>query len=124
MTGTSSPGDVFAAGVAEGRLRFQWCDECSTAVFYPRVLCPGCGSQSLRWCDSTGHGTIYAHTWVTSRDGGHSVALVDLDEGFRMMSSVVGVEAELIRTGMRVISAIDVVDGVPRTIFSLDGGTS
>ncbi len=124
MPEESSPATVFARGVANGRLRYQHCDDCNRAVFYPRVLCPFCGSQSLRWCDSPGHGVIYAHTWVASRDGGYSVALVDLDEGFRMMSSVVGVAPEAIRTGVGVTSHVELGDGEPRVVFSLDGGQS
>ena len=120
MTSSSPPGDVFANGVAEGRLRFQRCGECARAVFYPRVLCPHCGSQSLRWHDSAGRGVLYAHTWVANREGGYSVALVDLDEGFRMMSSIVGAEPALIKTGMRVRSEVDVDDPSPRVVFRLD----
>ncbi len=116
-----SPAVMFARGVSDGLLRYQRCGDCDRAVFYPRVLCPFCGSQSLRWCDSSGQGVIYAHTWVNSRDGGYSVALVDLDEGFRMMSSVVGVGPELIPTGMRVSSHVDRAGDGPRVVFSLDG---
>ena len=118
------PAAVYAAGVGKGLLRYQRCDDCDRAVFYPRVLCPFCGSQSLRWYESAGRGVIYAHTWVARRDGGYSVALVDLDEGYRMMSSVVGALPEMICTGMRVVSHVDVADGEPRVVFSLDGDQS
>lgn len=122
MTSVPAPAEVFAAGVSERRLRYQRCDDCGRAVFYPRVLCPFCGSLSLRWLDSGGRGSIYAQTWVATRDGGYSVALIDLDEGFRMMSSVLGAEPGLIRSGLRVVTDYDVVDRAPRVVFLLDGG--
>lgn len=117
MTAASSPGAVFAAGVAEGVLRYQRCDDCARAVFYPRVLCPFCGSEQLRWHNSAGRGAVYANTWVAGRTGGHSVALVDLDEGFRMMSSVTAAAPEAVRTGMRVVGQVDTAGDEPRVVF-------
>jgi uncharacterized OB-fold protein len=72
------------------------------------VLCPGCGGTRLRWEASAGIGTVYASTTLHRRDEApYDVSLVDLDEGFRMMSSVVGVAPGDVRIGMRVRVAID-----------------
>ena len=121
MGSAASPGGVFAAGVAEGVLRYQNCDACGRAVFYPRFLCPFCGSLTLTWRESAGRGSVYAQTWVHSRSGGYSVALVDLDEGFRLMSSIVGADPGDIATGMRVLLDTDVLEGEPRLVFRLVG---
>lgn len=67
---------------------FQKCDACSKAIFYPRVLCPHCGSTELEWCSASGEGIVYSQTFHPARDGGgHQVVLIDMAEGFRLMGS-------------------------------------
>jgi uncharacterized protein len=83
-----SPASVFERELAEGRLAYQQCMTCGSAVFYPRLVCPVCASAALRWAQSAGAGILYSATTVRSRSGDYSVALIDLDEGFRMMSRV------------------------------------
>ncbi|MDA3624165.1 OB-fold domain-containing protein [Saccharopolyspora oryzae] len=112
-----APESVFREGLAAGELRFQRCRECSAAVFQPRVLCPGCGSDELGWERSSGLGTVYSTTAVRGRDGVHNVALIDLDEGFRMMSRVEGVDADRVVIGSRVEFAAVEQDGEPVAVF-------
>lgn len=84
-----APWPSFVQRCAEGKIPFQHCQACGENFFYPRVLCPGCGSVELTWQESTGRGTIYSQTFVPGRDGGgYHVILVDLAEGFRVMASV------------------------------------
>ena len=83
-----SPATVYNEGLAEGRLRYQRCGACGRAVFFPRVACPHCGAAKLEWSDSKGIGTVYSTTMTRSRSGDYNVALIDLDEGFRMMCTV------------------------------------
>ena len=83
-----SPATVYNDGLAEGRLRYQRCAECGSAVFFPRVVCPHCGAARLEWADSAGLGTVYSSTTTRSRSGDYNVALIDLDEGYRMMCTV------------------------------------
>jgi uncharacterized OB-fold protein len=86
-----------------GKLGYQRCTNCSAAVFYPRTLCPVCGSVALEWRESAGWGSVYATTAVHSRNRDpRNVVLVDLDEGFRMMSRVEGFAAEEVEIGTRV----------------------
>jgi uncharacterized OB-fold protein len=88
----------------------QWCGRCEHAIYYPRVLCPGCGSTELGWRTCTGLGTVYAnatHGGAGSAGGGgttasYCVALIDVDEGFRMLSNVVGSDPDDVRVGQRV----------------------
>ncbi len=84
--------------VKDGRLTYQQCADCSTVVFTPRILCTGCGSNNLTWKDSKGEGKVYTYTVVRQNRnpafaplGAYVLAWIDLDEGFRMLSSVVGV---------------------------------
>ena len=102
-TPVEAPGNVYQDRLREGKLAYQRCTNCSSAVFYPRVLCPVCGGGVLEWRESVGRGTVYATTAVHSRDREpRNVVLVDLDEGFRMMSRVEGVPAEEVEIGARV----------------------
>jgi uncharacterized protein len=95
-----SPADLFAEHCARGQLAYQ-VDDGGRAIFHPRV-------GPYEWRVSAGLGTVYASTTVHRRDEEpHDVSLVDLDEGFRMMSTVRG-GGEI---GMRVRVAFD--DGVP-----------
>jgi len=106
MTTTSalpaSPLSTWHAHLARGELAFQ-VDDAGQAVFFPRVLAPGSGSTALAWRVSRGEGTVYATT-VVHRKGEPplNVALIDLDEGFRMMSRVEDIAADAVRIGMRV----------------------
>lgn len=99
----------FWAAAAERRLTYQTCDACHAVVFFPRRHCPGCLGRALTWHDSAGLGTVYTFSVVrASRDPRfadrvpYCVALIDLDEGFRMMSSVVDTAVDMITIGQRV----------------------
>jgi uncharacterized OB-fold protein len=98
-----APATTYRRHLEDGRLAYQRCADCSAAVFYPRTLCPGCGSGALEWRESAGRGKVYATTAVHGRNRDpRNVVLVDLDEGFRMMSRVEGVPAEEVEVGARV----------------------
>jgi uncharacterized OB-fold protein len=80
-------------------LRYQTCDSCKAVVYFPRRHCPFCMSFDLSWQTSKGEGTVYTCTVV--RQIGHPffrplapyvVAWIDMDEGFRVLSNVVGVD--------------------------------
>lgn len=90
-------------------LTLQWCIDCETPVFYPRAVCPGCLGSALEWRPASGDGCVYAVT-VEHRPQNpgmaamapYAVALVDLDEGVRMLTNVVGCPPEEVSVGMRV----------------------
>jgi len=81
---------------------YQRCDDCDAAIHPRRVLCPVCGSRRLTGERSAGHGVVYSTTTVHAREGRRNVVLVDLDEGIRVMSEVVGIEPDDVRIGMGV----------------------
>ncbi|WP_329165692.1 Zn-ribbon domain-containing OB-fold protein [Streptomyces sp. NBC_01717] len=115
---SQAPALAYAEGLAAGELRFQRCSECERAVFHPRVLCPHCGAESLEWHTSSGTGTVYASTVLHKRGSDpYNVALIDLDEGFRMMSRVEGVAPEDVHIGSRVGLAVITEDGAPLAVF-------
>ncbi len=113
-----APAEVYRRYLEGGRFGFQRCRGCSSAVFYPRILCPVCGSISLEWQTSGGRGVVYATTAVYRRDDEpYNVALVDLEEGFRMMSRVEGVPAEEVKIGLRVRFEMREEDDGPVAVF-------
>ena len=93
-------------------MTYQRCEDCGAAVFPARGVCPACGSRALREERSAGRGAVYSTTTVHRREGSHDVSLVDLDEGFRMMSTVLAGE---VRIGMTVAAHED-EDG--RVVFA------
>jgi len=89
----------------QGLLAYQYCPEDGTAVFYPRVLSPVSGSPNLEWRISKGLGTVYATTTVHGKDKEkppYNVAIIELDEGYRMMSRVEEIPSRDVKIGMRV----------------------
>ena len=98
-----APAAAYRRHLDNGKLGYQRCGDCAATIFYPRVVCPACGGGALEWRESAGRGTVYATTAVHSRNSDpRNVVLVDLDEGFRMMSRVEGIPAEEVEIGARV----------------------
>lgn len=100
---SQSPLAVYQEHLDRGELAYQWSPEANRAVFYPRVICPFTGSARLEWRVSAGLGTVYATTVTLPREGAaYNVALIDVDEGFRLMSRVEDIAPEDVGIGMRV----------------------
>jgi uncharacterized OB-fold protein len=98
-----SPLAVYQAYLDKGELVYQWSPEANRAVFHPRVICPFSGSDRLEWRVSAGLGTVYATTVTHPREGTpYNIALIDCDEGFRLMSRVEDIAPEAVKIGMRV----------------------
>lgn len=102
----------FWNAVKNGNLAFQRCKECNTWVHPPRPACPSCRSLEKEWASSSGKGTI--HSWVIYREAPHpsfltpyAVALVEMEEGVRIISNLVDVELNEIQIGMLVEVVFD-----------------
>jgi len=81
-------------------------------VFYPRVVCPYSGSTELEWRVASGLGTVYATTVTYPFQGpGYNIALIDCDEGFRMMGRVEEIDPLAVKIGMRVKFRIHPTEG-------------
>ena len=92
---------TFWDGTRDQELRLPRCTDCGTTFWYPRTTCPACLSESLEWRAAAGTGTVHAVS-VNHRPEKYAVALVDLDEGVRLMSNTVGIDAAGVEVGMRV----------------------
>jgi uncharacterized OB-fold protein len=99
-----SPLGVYLDHLERGELVYQFSPEAGRPVFFPRVLCPFTGGDRLEWRVSAGIGTVHATTVVHPAEGAppYNVALIDCDEGFRMMSRVEEVAPDKVRIGLRV----------------------
>ncbi len=104
----------------EGRFMIQRSASTGKHVFYPRVVMPGTGEADLDWVEASGEGTVYATTITRRRPekgGDYNVALIDLAEGPRMMSRVIGVEPGDVKIGMKVRARIEDLNGAPAVVF-------
>lgn len=96
-------------GLKDGQLLLQHCLDCGHIQFYQQAICRQCNGQHLAHRAASGHGAIYSYSVVHRAPGPafksdtpYAVLLVDLDEGPRMISSLVGADAANIDFGMRV----------------------
>jgi uncharacterized OB-fold protein len=99
----TSPLAAWLERLEQGELAYQFSPSTNRAVFYPRVIAPGSGAADLEWRVSAGLGTVYATTVVHAQQGeAYNVALIDMDEGFRLMSRVEDIPPADVRIGQRV----------------------
>ena len=105
----------FWDGLVERELRIQRCVDCGRLRHPPRPMCPGCNSLAWDSIVAAGTGTVYSYVLPRHPDFGfespHIVALVDLDEGTRILTNLVDVDPDTIRIGMRVRVRFDEFDG-------------
>jgi uncharacterized protein len=118
----------FWAGTLEGRLLVQECSMCGRRQLYGRSLCTNCHSSALSWVEASGRGTVYSRTIIRqnpNRSFKHMipfvVALVDLDEGPRLMTNIVGAPPDDVEIGARVrVKFEPVSDAAAVPLFELD----
>ena len=124
VTETSAP---FWDATRERRFVLQWCTECDKPIWYPREVCPRCLGSALEWRPATGGGEVYAVTTEHKPQNPgmaelapYTVALIQLSEGVRMLSSVVGSPPEAVRIGAAVaVSWEPLSDGRNLPVFAL-----
>ena len=113
------PEAQFRAFLKQGRFMIQRSRSTGKHVYYPRVAVPGSGETDLDWVEAAGTGTVYATTVNRTRDGNTNLAIIELDEGPRMMSRVEGVPAETVKIGQRVRARIAVEDAAEIILFEV-----
>jgi uncharacterized OB-fold protein len=95
----------FWEATAEGRLVLSRCLRCHATIWYPRAVCPECGSLDTEWYEASGRGTVYSFTVNRQRSyfaEPYVVAYVELDEGPRIMTNIVDVDPEDVAIGQPV----------------------
>lgn len=100
-----------------GELTVQRCNSCGQRAFPPRAHCPGCGTGSLAWSPVSGRGTV--HSYTVAYRAPHPVfaaqlplivAIVELEEGPRMVTNLVGCDPDDLKVGMAVEARFEAID--------------
>jgi uncharacterized OB-fold protein/acyl dehydratase len=105
----------FWAGTAAGELRIQHCPDCDRLRHPPGPMCPSCGAEKQDWVVAAGRGTVYSyvvhhHPPVPGHAPPFVVALVELDEGVRMLGELIGLDPAAVAIGLRVELALTRID--------------
>lgn len=123
----SEAGQPFWDASRNQRFTLPYCTECGAPHWYPREVCPSCHADTIEWREASGTGTVYAvsvqhkpaNPMMADRVP-YAVALVELAEGPRMMSNVVGVPADEVAVGQSVAVAWEpMTDGRHLPVFEL-----
>lgn len=116
------------AELDQGRFLIQHCGDCHKHVYFPREICPHCGSQNLAFVAPQGLGTVYAVTTVRRKadaGGDYNVSLIDLDEGVRLMSRVGNLAPGDVKIDQRVTARVQLIEGRGVVMFdALQGGAA
>ncbi len=100
-----------------GELRMQRCSECGHVRFPPALLCPCCLSEAAAWIQLSGRGTVFS--WIVvhqsqhpafNADAPYNVTIVELEEGPRLHTNLIGCNNDDIRIGMPVEVVFDKVN--------------
>ena len=101
--------EAFWRATKQRKLLIQKCNGCQSLIFYPRKYCPECWSADLGWQEAVGRAKV--NTFTITRGGvepkfqgdlPYVLAMVDLEEGVRMMTRIIGCDPESVRIGMDV----------------------
>ncbi len=96
------------------QLFVQHCKDCGEHILYPREVCCRCLSSNLEWVKTSGRGKVYSYTVVREaanpafkKDVPYIFAIIELEEGPRLTSNVVGCNVDDVKIGMPVRAAFD-----------------
>jgi 3-oxo-4,17-pregnadiene-20-carboxyl-CoA hydratase alpha subunit len=105
----------FWEGTAEGELRIQHCPACGRLRHPPGPMCPSCGAEKQDWIVAGGRGTVFSyvvhhHPKVPGKQPPFVVALVELEEGVRMLGELIDADPATVSIGMPVEVALTKID--------------
>jgi len=104
---------AFWDAASAGRLVIKRCAACGESHYYPRSICPFCGSDRTEWRDVSGRGTIYTYSVMRRAPVPYAIAYVTLDEGVTMMTNIVDCDLNAIRIGQKVRVVFKPSEGGP-----------
>ena len=110
ITAESKP---FFDAARQGRFLIPGCTACGRAHWYPRAICPFCGSDKLEWREASGKGTIYTFSAMRRVKEPYIIAHVTLAEGPTMLTNIVGCDAADVRIGQAVTIVFQDTDNGP-----------
>ena len=103
----------FWEAAAQGRLLIKKCLTCGRVHFYPRAICPFCGSDKTEWVTASGRGTVYSYSVMRRVPVPYALAYVTLEEGVSMMTNIVDCDLDAIRIGQPVTVIFKPSEGGP-----------
>jgi uncharacterized OB-fold protein len=105
--------------LAKGEFMLQRCRSSGAFIYYPRVAEPRTGATDLEWVAASGLGTVYSTTVIRQKPPktDYNLALIDLEEGPRMMSRVEGLAPQDVKIGMSVRAKIVSQEDMPVVVF-------
>ena len=123
MTSLLHPEAEFLRHLAQGQFMLARARSSGLCMHPPRVAAPGSGETDLEWVPASGRGTVHSSTTVRCKPPAHdyNVALIDLEEGPRLMSTVTGIAPGQVRIGLAVHARIEAGEDGPRLVFEPAG---
>ena len=116
----------YQAVLDQGKFLIQQCNSCAMHIYFPREICPHCGSDQLALVAPSGLGTVHAVTTVRRKadlGGDYNVSLIDLDEGVRLMSRVDNRAPSDVKIDQRVKARVQMTPGGVLVVFDVvEGG--
>lgn len=101
--------EPFWQAARDRKLVVQWCEQCDEWMFYPREVCPACLEGPPEWRQVSGRGEVFSYTVVRQpmtagfeADAPYVYAMIELEEGVRLISNVVDTDVEAVEIGMPV----------------------
>ena len=99
----SPENQAFFEATKTGKFMIRHCNACGRTHYYPRNICPLCGSDDTKWMEAKGTGEIYSYSVL--RKGveiPYALAYVKIDEGLTVLTNIVDCDLDAIKIGMRV----------------------
>ena len=112
--------EQFWLAAKDGNLKIGHCNSCGEKHYYPRGMCPHCGSAEVELIQSSGKGEIYSWSVLRRADPPFAIAYVTLDEGPTMMTNIIECDLDNLHIGQRVelkFSPTEEKDGPPVPTF-------
>lgn len=116
--------EPFWSGIADGELRFMRCGLCGEAFLPAREECPACLSENVGWEAASGRGTLVS--WVVYHRAMHPafkdripyvVGIVELEEGARLISNIVGKAPDQLEIDQPLALKIETMEGAALPLF-------
>lgn len=102
----------------QGKFVVKSCRACSRTHWYPRSMCPHCGSDRTEWVESEGRGTIYSYS-VMRRGDVYAIAYVRLAEGTTLLTNIVDCDFDKLAIGQEVkLRFVSQADGLTVPMFA------
>jgi len=105
----SAESQAYWDGLRDRKLLMPRCDACGKYWFPPSLLCPHCNETKWTWTSTSGRGRIFSYVvyhWVYhpgfAEEVPYAVAVIELDEGPRMVSNVIGIAPDKLACDLRV----------------------